>query len=746
MLLNIAPYPRRSARPLLLGIALLVVTVMAAEGSRLLTLEGQTLSPIWPISGLFLGAILARGWRTLPWLMLGYALWLLGLQHFSWQATAWVVVGMAIGSGCAALLLRTSFARFENATPLQRLSVFYLCAAVIGASINASFGTLGYMANATNTIAAYSHTDIALVYWAFEAFGIMLFTPLAYLLLQQGTLSVQELKSDSQRSAMMTWAGCTGSLLVGIALSDWLSNVAYAGLTAMVLLPLMFWFFLQANRSSTALMIPLIMAAYVLAARFGWGGLTPIQDIQGLLDTLLIAAAMTLVVQLLNAMAQERNRLIQTFRDQANTDFLTGLHNSRFLNATLTDVLTAAPATASPPYWLTLFEVVDIEPLTDLYSLQQIQTLEQHVASQLAYCTPTNAVLARLSSGRFAILCRQHERDTNTLCEQLYAQFNQCIVDIDGEPIRLRIALASVALTQNVATTATSPSYYLNAATHALFDAKYRVERWLLVSDTVTLLHTHQQQAQQLEVLKTALYGNGLRLFVQPITALQHDLPGHYYEVLLRLQTPTGDLLSPVAFLPIAEQYGLMVEVDRWVIEHTFRTLHEQPTWQARTHCCAINLSGASLTHEETATYIREQQQRFAIPAHIIQFEITETERIGDVQIAIALIDSLKQDGFSVALDDFGAGLSSFAYLKRFNVDCIKIDGQFIRQLTSNALDQAIVKSMRDVARTEALCTVAEFVEDHSTQALLTELGIHYAQGYGIAKPMPMADLFLIEG
>lgn len=749
MLLNIAPYPRKTSRPWLLGSALLLLAMVSAECSRLLTLDGQTLSPIWPISGLFLGAMLARGGSTLPWLMLGYALWLLMLQNFSIAATAWVVSGMAIGSSCAAWLLRTSFTRFSRATPLQRLSLFYGAAAVIGAAINASFGTVGFMTHSMvnpTTIETHAYSDIALVYWAFEAFGVMLFTPLAYLLLQQGTLSLQELKSDSQRPAMQIWACCTVTLLVGIALSDWLSNIAYAGLTAMVLLPLMFWFFLQANRSSTALMIPLIMTIYVLAARFGWGGLDAIEDIQGLLDTLLIAAAMTLVVQLLNAMAQERNRLIQTFREQANTDFLTGLHNSRSLNTTLTEVLAAVPSSSATPHWLTLLDVVDIEPLTDLYSLQQIQTLEQQIASQLAYHTPAKAMLARLSSGRFAILCQQQEAHIETLCTQLYAHFNQRVITIEQEPIRLRIALASVALTPTTETTAPSPSYYLNAATHALFDAKERVERWLVVADTAELLHTHQQQALQLEGLKTALYGDGLRLFVQPIAALQHTLDGHYYEVLLRLQTPSGELLSPIAFLPVAEQYGLMVEVDRWVIEHTFRTLQAQPTWLANTHCCAINLSGASLTNEDTATFIREQSQRFAIPTHKIRFEITETERIGDVNSAMTLIDSLQQDGFSVALDDFGAGLSSFSYLKLFNVDCIKIDGQFIRQLTSNTLDQAIVKSMCDVAHAQGLCTVAEFVENGETQALLTHLGISYAQGYGIAKPMPMADLFLIEG
>ncbi len=214
-----------------------------------------------------------------------------------------------------------------------------------------------------------------------------------------------------------------------------------------------------------------------------------------------------------------------------------------------------------------------------------------------------------------------------------------------------------------------------------------------------------------------------------------------HYEVLLRMQDERGQEVPPSEFIPVAERYGLMPELDRWIIRSVFEMLGRSGSNSGRalgaTYC--INLSGASLNDPTLLDYIRDELARVRLPAQAICFEITETSAVTNLREAGALTRSLKALGFKLALDDFGAGLSSFAYLKSLAVDYLKIEGSFVRDVATNRESRAIVEAINNVGHALGLRTIAECVENRAALLELREIGVDFAQGYGVARPQPLS-------
>ncbi len=184
--------------------------------------------------------------------------------------------------------------------------------------------------------------------------------------------------------------------------------------------------------------------------------------------------------------------------------------------------------------------------------------------------------------------------------------------------------------------------------------------------------------------------------------------------------------------------------MDRWVVEHTLDWLEQNAMVFSRTiGRCAINLSGSSLGDSTIQDAILQRLKASTIPASTLKFEITETSAIANLSDARDFINALKAFGCHFSLDDFGSGLSSFAYLKNLPVDTLKIDGIFIREIVENKLDLAMVKSINEIGHVMGMQTVAEFVENDEIVELLREIGIDYGQGYGLGRPKPLAELLL---
>jgi EAL domain-containing protein (putative c-di-GMP-specific phosphodiesterase class I) len=261
-------------------------------------------------------------------------------------------------------------------------------------------------------------------------------------------------------------------------------------------------------------------------------------------------------------------------------------------------------------------------------------------------------------------------------------------------------------------------------------------------------LAARRGEMQWVSEIHAALAEDRLCLYGQEIVPLDANAGGggSHYEVLIRMRDREGGLTPPGAFLPAAERYGLIPTVDRWVIRTVFTLLQQHPRHLDELRLCAVNLSATSACDEKFLDFVLEQFQETAIPADKICFEITETAVVANLAKATSFIVTLKDLGCRFALDDFGSGMSSFAYLKDLPVDILKIEGSFVRDITVDDIGAAMVKSINEIGHVMRKQTIAEFVEDDATLARLRELGVDYGQGYGIARPAPLEDILARVG
>jgi diguanylate cyclase (GGDEF)-like protein/PAS domain S-box-containing protein len=262
--------------------------------------------------------------------------------------------------------------------------------------------------------------------------------------------------------------------------------------------------------------------------------------------------------------------------------------------------------------------------------------------------------------------------------------------------------------------------------------------------------------------LRDALANDNLLLHFQPILPLRdididalpcadeplwHQLeasaPGQlYYEVLVRMVGPDRELVAPGAFLPTAERFNLMCEIDFWVISRAIQTLSRLDVPEEVTF--SINISGQTLGEKALLDLIHDELRSSRIDPRRLIFEITETAAISNLHSARRLIDELSGIGCRFALDDFGSGFSSFYHLKHLPVDYIKIDGSFVQGMANDAIDRAMVQSMTDIAHSLGRVTIAEYVESREVLRLLKHIGVDYVQGFYISRPLdaltPMRD------
>lgn len=249
--------------------------------------------------------------------------------------------------------------------------------------------------------------------------------------------------------------------------------------------------------------------------------------------------------------------------------------------------------------------------------------------------------------------------------------------------------------------------------------------------------------------LNRAIEEQRLVLYYQPYLSLgTHGAQGQHIEILLRLVDEDGQIVLPGSFLPAAERYGIMPRIDRWVIETVFSRYRGLAQQMGSALTCAINLSGTTLNADGILDFIRTQAERHQLPPGAVCFEITETAAINNMRHATQFMRELKALGFCFALDDFGIGTSSLAYLKTLPVDYLKIDGSFVRNITSDPVDRAMADTINRVGHIMGLQTVGEYAESPEVISALRELGVDFAQGYGVQRPqaLPVQGLALDPG
>jgi len=286
----------------------------------------------------------------------------------------------------------------------------------------------------------------------------------------------------------------------------------------------------------------------------------------------------------------------------------------------------------------------------------------------------------------------------------------------------------------------------LSAADSACYVAKDSGRNRVHVYQPNDLAVAEQKgQMRWVHRIQDVLERNRFRLYFQVIAPI-HDIADErgklHGEVLVRMLDDDGTLIGPGSFIPAAERYSLMTAIDSWVVENTLQTLARHVDHLPdRISACSINLSGQSLSDDRFMSSLVKMIDELGVPPELLCFEITETAVISNLSNATHLIATLRNMGCRFALDDFGVGLSSFGYLKNLAVDYLKLDGCFIKNMTKDSIDRAMVQSINHIGQTMKIKTIAEFVEDEETLAALREIGVDYAQGYQIAEPRPLEEV-----
>ena len=349
----------------------------------------------------------------------------------------------------------------------------------------------------------------------------------------------------------------------------------------------------------------------------------------------------------------------------------------------------------------------------------------------------SNDVLARLASDQFGLLLNNCSLDeAEGIASGLHELLNQFSFKWEKESFDVNTSIGLIPINRD----STSVASLLSTAETACYVAMGHGGNRLHVGKPNDQELTQRlNEAQWVTKVFNALKNNRFRLFFQTISSLGgNQESGEHYEILLRLVDENEQYISPAIFMSAAENYYLSPLIDKWVIKNVANWFSSHPEQLKILGVCSINLSGHSIGNQDILDCIYETFDGSGLPPGKFCFELTETAAIANFSTATAFMDTLKSRGFLFSLDDFGAGFSSFAYLKNLPVDYLKIDGQFVKNIHNNTIDRAMVKSINEIGKLMGKITIAEFVENREIMEVLEELNIDFAQGYFLSRPQPL--------
>ncbi|MFP5391435.1 MAG: EAL domain-containing protein [Gammaproteobacteria bacterium] len=344
--------------------------------------------------------------------------------------------------------------------------------------------------------------------------------------------------------------------------------------------------------------------------------------------------------------------------------------------------------------------------------------------------------LARLGGDEFALIVEHCDLDhavavAHTILEATLSLRFVC----NGRPFQVGVSIGVIAITAGTP----SVEEALRSADHACYLAKERGRNRIYVQREDDR-DTAERRSDMLWItrLSHAFQCNELQLYYQPIVPLHAPADVHHYEILLRLRDSSDHPISPGRFLPAAERYDIVTRIDRWVLQHTLAWLGDNPEHTRTLQMCSINLSRRSLGDASFRQYAADLIDRSSVPPEKLCFEITENGAIADMQGTTAFIRALSARGCRFSLDDFGTGMTSFAYLKELPVDYIKIDGSLIQTMGASDVDMEMVRFTNDISHRMGRQTIAEYVNSTAILDRLKDIGVDFAQGYLVGMPRPL--------
>jgi diguanylate cyclase (GGDEF)-like protein len=419
----------------------------------------------------------------------------------------------------------------------------------------------------------------------------------------------------------------------------------------------------------------------------------------------------------------------------ADHDSLTGLLNRRRFRAEL-DQYVSFTARYGGRGAVMVIDIDGLKEVNDKRGHQEGDRLIRGVADVLRERVRATDLVARLSGDEFAVLMPQTDTaGALQLGEDLRAQ----VAEGFSQSSETAPASISVGITMFGGQGETGSEAVLLAADQAMYRAKEEGRNRIMLFQAPGEKADSARRAQTTSArIRDALTQNRLRLATQPIRSLA-DGEIERYELFLRMTGESGELLPAASFIEVAERSGMVQELDRWVVARALEMMAERER-AGRPVSLHMNLSGASMTDLSVLEFIERRLDEGEADPSRCTFEITQTARVEDYDTAGAFADRLTEFGCEVAIDDYGAGFSPFAYLKKVPFDVIKIDGTFIREMARNDADQLVVKAIVEIARGLGKRTIAEFVEDENTTTMLREYGVDMAQGYHLGRPADAAE------
>ena len=460
----------------------------------------------------------------------------------------------------------------------------------------------------------------------------------------------------------------------------------------------------------------------------------PIRDSQG---------RVTGIVFVLRDITQER-ALAAQLQHQATHDALTGLANRREFEQRLRLAIEDHRRIGTE-YALFYLDLDQFKVINDTCGHAAGDELICQVSWAVKQKLRESDVLARLVGDEFGVLLTACPQSlAMTVAESIRRHISELRFTWESKSFVVNVSIGVLALTESLV----SVDDALSAADQACYLAKdngrNRVQFYRPDDQQMRARHGEMQWVERLntalEVGRFSLYAQEIRPITKP-AKLRAGSEAPRFELLLRLVDSDGTLVAPMAFIPAAERFGLMPRIDRWVISKACSNLAELRARHGLIPTCMINLSGASVNDPGLADFVRAQLEQFGLPRYSIGFEVTETTAIANLAIATQLMNRLKEIGCPIALDDFGSGMSSFGYLRSLPVDYLKIDGDFVKDMTSDSVDYAVVEAIHHIGRVMGVKTVAESVESEEILTALGVVGVDFAQGFHLALPGPMMEM-----
>ena len=429
-------------------------------------------------------------------------------------------------------------------------------------------------------------------------------------------------------------------------------------------------------------------------------------------------------------------RMAQRITWAATHDSLTGLVNRREFESRVEAALLSA-RNSETHHVLCYLDLDQFKVVNDTCGHAAGDAMLKQLGGVLQTRLRESDTLARLGGDEFGVLLEGCALDrAQLIAADLLAAVRDHRFQWESKPFTVGVSIGLVAINAG----AGSRAEVFSAADTACYTAKEQGR------NRVCVFHSSDADMVQRRTdmgwparLTQALEEERLVLYYQPYLSLgQNSAEGRHIEILLRLIDEDGKVVPPASFLPAAERYNIMPAIDRWVVKTVFARYRDLLAQMGAPLTCAINLSGTTLNSDGILEYIREQAEQHKLPNGAICFEITETAAINNMRHATQFMRDLKALGFCFALDDFGIGTSSLAYLKTLPVDYLKIDGSFVRNIVTDPVDRAMADTINRVGHIMGLQTVGEFAESTEVINELRTLGVDFAQGYGVQRPQAL--------